>query len=189
VSALLNVGGLGGTRTSVPMDRSLRRLRGAAVVRILFGLLWAIDAWLKWLPGFIGGQTIAHELNPQSVSTPVVHGWVQLWHDVAGMNPGMFAMGTAVIETLLAAALIFGILSNLTFIVTAAFSFGIWTAPEHMHLPWGTPGMTDLGPSIGYVFAALALFYATAGATWSVDAVIRPHLGRFAPLAGTVPAA
>jgi hypothetical protein len=49
--------------------------------------------------------------------------------------------------------------------------------------------MTDLGPSIGYVFAALALFYATAGAAWSVDAVIRPHLGRFAPLAGTVPAA
>jgi len=125
------------------VDRSLRRLHGAAVVRILFGLLWAIDAWLKWLPGFIDGQTMAHELNPQAVSTPVVHGWVQLWHDVAGMNPGMFAMGTAVIETVLAVALILGILSKLTFIVTAAWSFGIWTAPEHMHLPWGTPGMTE----------------------------------------------
>jgi hypothetical protein len=49
--------------------------------------------------------------------------------------------------------------------------------------------MTDLGPSIGYVFAALALFVAAAGATWSVDAVIRPHLGRLASLAGSVPAA
>jgi thiosulfate dehydrogenase [quinone] large subunit len=170
-------------------DRSLRRFHGAAVVRILFGLLWAIDAWLKWLPGFIHGQTLTHELNPAAVPTPIVHQWVQLWHDISAVNPGAFAMGTAVIETLLGVALIFGVLCNLTLIVTAVFSFGIWTGPEHMHLPWTTPGMTDLGPSIGYVFAALALFVAAAGATWSVDTVIRPHLGRLASLAGSVPAA
>jgi thiosulfate dehydrogenase [quinone] large subunit len=177
-----------GPRSFAAGDRSLRRLRAAAVVRIFFGLLWAIDAWLKWLPGFIHGQTLTHELNPAAVSTPIVHSWVQLWHDVAGVNPGAFALGTAVIETLIGVALIFGVLCNLTLIVTAVFSFGIWTAPEHMHLPWTAAGNTDLGPSIGYVFAALALFAAAAGATWSVDAVIRPHLGRFAPLAGSLPA-
>ena len=188
MSAVLNTDDLRPRGSFVPEDRSLRRLHGAAVVRIFFGLLWAIDAWLKWRPGFIHGQMLTHELNPDAVQTPMVHSWVQLWHDVAAVNPGTFATGTAVIETLLAVALIFGILTNLTLIVTAVFSFGIWTAPEHMHLPWTTPGMTDLGPSIGYVVAALALFVAAAGATWSVDAVIRPHLGRLAPLAGSVPA-
>jgi thiosulfate dehydrogenase [quinone] large subunit len=188
MSAVLNTDDLRARRSFVPGDRSLRRLHGAALVRIFFGLLWAIDAWLKWLPGFIHGETLTHELNPAAVPTPIVHSWVQLWHDVAGVDPGAFALGTAVIETLLGVALIFGILTNLTLIVTAVFSFGIWTAPEHMHLPWTTPGNTDLGPSIGYIFAALALFAAAAGATWSVDSVIRPHLGRFAPLAGSVPA-
>ena len=188
MSAVLNTDDLRARRSFAPEDRSLRRLHGAAVVRILFGLLWAVDAWLKWRPGFINGQTLTNELNPGAVPTPIVHSWVQLWHDVAGMNPGAFAMGTAMVETVLAVALIFGILTNLTLIVTAVFSLGIWTAPEHMHLPWTTPGMTDLGPSIGYVLAALAMFVAAAGATWSVDAVIRPHLGRLAPLAGAVPA-
>ncbi|MCU1664847.1 MAG: hypothetical protein QOI36_5169 [Pseudonocardiales bacterium] len=188
MNAVLHTGEMRQPRSFAAVDPSLRRLHAAAVVRIFFGLLWAVDAWLKWLPGFIHGQTLTHELNPAAVSTPIVHSWVQLWHDVAGVNPGAFAMGTAVIETLIGVALIFGVLCNLTLIVTAVFSFGIWTAPEHMHLPWTTPGNTDLGPSIGYVFAALALFAAAAGATWSVDAVIRPHLGRLAPLAGSLPA-
>lgn len=34
-------------------------------------------------------------------------------------------------------------------------------------------GQTDLGPSIGYVFASLAMFFAGAGAVWSLDAVRR----------------
>jgi thiosulfate dehydrogenase [quinone] large subunit len=37
--------------------------------------------------------------------------------------------------------------------------------------------MTDLGPSAGYLFASLALFFAAAGSTWSVDRWLRPRLG------------
>ena len=43
--------------------------------------------------------------------------------------------------------------------------------------------MTDLGPSVGYIFASLALFFAAAGSTWSVDTWLRPRLGAFAWLA------
>jgi thiosulfate dehydrogenase (quinone) large subunit len=56
------------------------------------------------------------------------------------------------------------------------------------NLPWSKSGIADLGPSVGYIFASLGLFFAAAGATWSVDAVIRPRLGRFASLAGSYPA-
>jgi hypothetical protein len=43
--------------------------------------------------------------------------------------------------------------------------------------------MTDLGPSVGYIFASLALLFAAAGSTWSVDCWLRPRVGAFAWLA------
>jgi hypothetical protein len=163
-----------------------RRLRGAAAVRIGYGVVWAIDASFKWLPGFIHGQTLDKELGKASkLDVPVLHQWLQLWHSVAGINPGLFAVGTAVVETLIALGLIFGAFSNLIFIGSAVFSFGIWSTAEAFHLPWNTPGITDLGPSVAYIFASLALFCAAAGSVWSVDRRLRPKLGRLSWLAGS----
>ena len=160
-----------------------RWLRGAAVVRILFGALWAADATLKWQPGFIHGQTLHTELGKVSqVNTPVIHQWLALVHMVGMANPPAFAMGIAIIETLAALALIFGVLSNAAFIGTAMLSFGIWSGAEAFHLPFKS-GMTDLGPSVGYIFASLALFFAAAGSTWSVDSWLRPRIGRLGWLA------
>jgi len=160
-----------------------RWLRGAAVVRILFGVLWAVDASFKWLPEFRGGQTLPDELSRVAkVHTPVIHEWLELWNTVALANPGLFATVMAVVESLAALALIFGVLSNVAFVGTAVLSFGIWSGAEGFHLPFHA-GMTDLGPSAGYVFASLALFFAAAGSTWSVDAWLRPRLGRFEWLA------
>ena len=169
-------------------DRSRRRLHAVALVRVLFGLLWASDASFKWLPGFIHGQTVTRDLNPVAVPTPVFHQWLELWHYVSAPDPAALAMVIAVTETLIALGMIFGIFSNLVFVGSAVYAFGLWTTPEHLHLPWMS-GNTDLGPSAAYMLLSLALLCAAAGATWSVDAVIRPHLGRLAPLAGSVPAA
>jgi hypothetical protein len=49
-------------------------------------------------------------------------------------------------------------------------------------------GITDLGPSVGYVCASLALFFAAAGATWSVDGVLRQRLGRLGGVISAEPA-
>lgn len=49
---------------------------------------------------------------------------------------------------------------------------GIWSAAEAFHLPWTKPGITDLGPSVGYICASLALYFAAAGAEWSLDALL-----------------
>jgi thiosulfate dehydrogenase [quinone] large subunit len=188
MSSVVNVTGVQGGPSFADSERSPDRLHGAAVVRILFGLLWAADATFKWLPGFIHGQTVARDLNPAAVPTPVIHQWLEVWHAAAAPAPAAMAVAIAVIETLIAVGMVFGILSNLVFVGSAAYSFGVWTAPEHLHLPWMS-GNTDLGPSVGYMLASLALLFAAAGATWSVDVVIRPHLGPLAPLAGSVPAA
>jgi thiosulfate dehydrogenase (quinone) large subunit len=153
-------------------------LRGAAVVRILFGVLWAFDAGFKWAPGFIGGQTLPDELgNAASVDTPGVHQWLQLWNTIGLSAPATFATIIAILESLTAIALIFGAFSNAAFIGSALLSFGIWSGAEGFHLPFHE-GMTDLGPSAGYIFASLALFFAAAGSVWSVDTWLRPRLGR-----------
>ncbi|MCA1218587.1 hypothetical protein, partial [Streptomyces sp. 8L] len=160
------------------------RLHGAAVVRIVFGLLWAADATFKWLPGFIHGQTLGDELGKAAdVRTPVFHQWLQMWHAIGTSAPGTFAVGTAVVETLIALGLILGAFSNAVLIGSAVFSFGIWSGAEGFHLPW-KQGMTDLGPSVGYIFASLALYYAFAGSTWSLDTRLRPTLGRYGWLCG-----
>lgn len=170
-------------------DPVLRRLHGAAVVRIVFGLVWAIDASFKWLPGFVHGQTLGDELGAgATVHTPVIHQWIQLWHGAATSAPGAFAVGTGVVETLIALGMIFGVFSNLVFLGSAVFSFGIWSAAEAFHLPWTKPGITDLGPSVAYIFASLALYFACAGSTWSLDGRIRPLLGRFALISAPAPA-
>lgn len=80
---------------------------------------------------------------------------------------------------LIAVCLLLGAFSNLTFIGSAIWSFGIWSAAERLHLPWSKSGSTDLGPSVGYVIASLVLFFAAAGATWSVDGRLRPVMARF----------
>jgi uncharacterized membrane protein YphA (DoxX/SURF4 family) len=161
---------------------SVRRLHKAAIVRILFGVVWAIDAIFKWLPGFVHGQTLNEELGKaSSVKTPVIHQWLQLWHGIGTPHPAVFAVVIAIIETLIALGLILGAWSNLTFITSAVFSFGIWSSAEAFHLPWTRSGITDLGPSVAYIFASLALFAAAAGATWSADAAfLRRRMGRHA---------
>ena len=173
---------------SSPTVSSFGRPRLAAAVRIAFGVIWAIDATFKWLPGFIHGQTLDEELGGGSkIHTPVIHQWLQLWHGIGTASPGAFAVGTAIVETLIALCLLLGAFSNTVFIGSAVFSFGIWSTAEQFHLPWTRSGITDLGPSIGYVIAALALYCAAAGTTWSLDRVLRGRLGRYAWLTSPAP--
>ncbi len=149
---------------------SIARQHGAAAVRIGFGVVWAVDATFEWLPGFVHGQTLEDELGAGSkVRTPVIHQWIQLWHAVGTWHSAGFAVVIALLESVIALALIVGAFSNLVFVGSAILSFGIWSGAEGFHLPWSRSGITDLGPSVGYIAASLALLCAAAGATWSLD--------------------
>jgi thiosulfate dehydrogenase [quinone] large subunit len=174
--------------TSVSRVFSPTWLTGAAIVRILFGIIWSIDAIFKWLPGFVTGQTLPDELGGAAeIKVPVVHEWLLLWNSIGLSNPGGFAVAIAITETVFALLILSGAFSNFAFIGSALLSLGIWTGAEGMHLPWGRDGQTDLGPSVGYIIASLALFYAAAGSRWSVDSWLRPRLGKLAWLASPAP--
>jgi uncharacterized membrane protein YphA (DoxX/SURF4 family) len=131
--------------------------------------------------GFVHGQTLDNELGGAAkIQVPVLHQWMELWHTIAMASPATFAVGTAVIETIIALGLLLGAFSNLILIGSAVFSFGIWSTAEGFHLPWDRAGITDLGPSVGCIAASLALFFALGGAVWSVDGWLRPKLGKLA---------
>lgn len=84
----------------------------------------------------------------------------------------------AVIETLIAAALIFGFARKSTYIAAAVFSLLIWSTAEGFGGPY-TPGATDIGTSIIYVLVFLSLIALSAYTgppRYSVDRWMEQHV-------------
>jgi len=114
-------------------------------LRIAFGVIWLIDATLKWLPGFRAGymSTIMGEAQSQpGWLQPWFHFWIRFQHPDA-----MFlAYLVAVVETLIALALIAGFARKLTYISAIVFSLLIWATAEGFGGPYtaGAAGLLTL---------------------------------------------
>jgi len=139
-------------------------------LRITFGVIWLIDATLKWLPGFRAGymSTIMGEAQSQpGWLQPWFHFWIRFQHPDA-----MFlAYLVAVVETLIALALIAGFARKLTYISAIVFSLLIWATAEGFGGPY-TAGAADIGTAVIYavVFAGLlTLSYYAGPARFSAD--------------------
>ena len=139
-------------------------------LRVTFGLIWLIDAILKWLPGFRSSymSVIMGEAQGQP-------GWLQPWFNfwIRVQHPdAMFlAYLVAAIETLIALALIAGFARKLTYNAAIVFSLLIWATAEGFGGPY-TSGAADIGTAIIYavVFLGLLALSAYAGpARYSVD--------------------
>jgi len=148
-----------------------------AALRISFGLLWAVDAALKWLPGFRDGYLDA--LREGSRGQPAwLKPWFDAWIDLQKDRVTFFALLVAVVETLIALALLTGFARKITYSLGLVFSFLVWSTAEGFGGPY-TSGSTDVGASIVYVlvFAALLLFsYFQGPSRLSVDHWIEPRV-------------
>ena len=140
------------------------------VLRISFGIIWAIDAGLKWAPGFRAGymDTIMGARDGQP-------GWLRWWFDfwinLQHPQAAFFAYLVAALETLIALALIAGFARKVTYVAAIVFSFLIWGTAEGFGGPY-TSGASDIGTAIIYalVFGALlALSYYAGPARYSAD--------------------
>lgn len=162
-------------------NRAEWRQTAFGVLRIAFGIVWAIDASFKWHPVFVEDFTNylagAMKGQPQAIVA-----WIGFWLQVVQFAPYAFARLIAVCETLIALSFITGTLVNTTCVAGAIYSFMIWSCPEGFGGPY-KPGSTDIGTSIIYVFVFAAMFFASAGRRLSVDRHLGPRLGRFAFLA------
>lgn len=148
-----------------------------SAVRIGFGVIWLVDAILKWSPGFRSGYVDA--LREGAGGQP---GWLKPWFDfwirIQQPHAGLFAYLVAVIETLIALALIFGFARKLAYISAAGFSLLIWATAEGFGGPYAR-GSSDVGTALIYavVFISLLAINAQLGPSrLSVDAWIERRI-------------
>lgn len=153
------------------------RLKGMGFLRIVFGLVWAVDAWFKWQPDFVNNLTTYLTGNTDDHSA-WVHGWISFWIDIINVNPTLFAYLVALGETAVGLGLLLGLLSNLTYGVGIFLSLIIWTTAESFGGPYRA-GATDIGAAIIYVLVFVGLFLASAGLYYGLDYRLTLLLGRW----------
>ena len=162
------------------------RIKTIAALRIAFGLVWAIAAWLKWQPAFID-SFMDKVSGAKDGQAPAVQAWLSFWTNMFSMNPHFFACLEASMETAIAVLLIFGILTNLTCVVGILLSLGIWSVGEGFGGPYKLGNTTDVGTALPYALFFGVLLASAAGHYYSVDQWLTPRLGRFEFLAsGTI---
>jgi nitrite reductase (NO-forming) len=139
-------------------------------LRVSFGIIWLIDAVLKWLPGFRSGYMSM--LMGQAQGQPGwLRPWFTFWINVQHPRAIFFAYLAAVIETLIAVALIVGFARKLSYASAIIFSLMIWATAEGFGGPY-TSGASDIGTAVIYalVFAGLLTLMAYSGpARYSAD--------------------
>jgi len=153
-------------------SRSFGRSRpSASAVRITFGIVWLIDASLKWLPGF--RSSFAEQIQAAADGQPAwLHGWFAFWINVLEPRAGMFAMLVAVIETGIALSLILGFARKTTYVLAIGFSVLIWATAEGFGGPYAS-GASDIGTAVIYAVVFLALLVIEANAEpsrYTIDA-------------------
>ena len=159
-----------GSRLGRPLtDRvaNARRLTGVAILRIAFGVIWAVDASLKWQPAF--------QANFQQMLSDVAKGqpgflgwWFALWQFVVSGRAPVFGILTASTETYLALAVLTGFARKITYSVGILYGFFVWSVAEGFGGPYRPGTTTDVGAAIIYSLLFGALLLIDAG-RYSVD--------------------
>jgi thiosulfate dehydrogenase [quinone] large subunit len=127
-----------------------------AIFRILFGLIWAIDASFKWLPAFRNG--FLDQINTAAQGQPSwLNFWFNFWTHFLSHNPHLFAVMIAVVESLLALALIFGVARRVTYLSAIVFTLLIWGVAEGFGGPYSAAS-TDVGAAVIYAAVFFALY-------------------------------
>lgn len=130
--------------------------RHVATLRIIFGVMWLIDAFFKWRPsfrsGFLDQITSAGQGQPSWLNP-----WFHFWSTSLAHNPHLFALLTAMVESLIALALIFGFARRTTYLGAAVFSLLIWSVAEGFGGPYSSHS-TDIGAAVMYAVVFFALY-------------------------------
>ena len=167
------------SRRLIPMNW---RERGVGIARIIFGLVYVVAATLKWQPQF--QNTFVQQISAVSDGQPApIQAWISFWTHLVSINPLLFARIEATTETAIAVFLIFGIFSNLTYIVGIFLSLGIWSTAEGFGGPYLPGQTTDIGTAFPYALLFVMLLCLSAGRYYGLDQWFTSKLGRLGFLA------
>lgn len=127
----------------------------SSAVRAAFGLIWAINAYLTWQPGF-SAHYVGYLQNAANGQPTWLQFWFSAWIGLVTPAAGIFVWLTRIIETLIAIGLLFGLARKWAYVFEAIFSLLIWSTAEGFGGPY-TTGVTNLGPALVYVLVFIAL--------------------------------
>lgn len=166
---------------SSPLTLIHWRQKGVGVLRIVFGIVWGIDAWFKWQPDF-QNNVVSYLTKALNGQPSAIHVWITFWIQVVKVNPPLIAHFLALGETAVAIGLILGIFSNVTTIVGTLMALLIWSTAEGFGGPYNA-GTTDIGTAIIYAITFIGLFLTSSGLFLGIDQLLTPILGRWGFLA------
>jgi nitrite reductase (NO-forming) len=127
------------------------------VLRVLFGVVWLVDAFFKWQPGF--RSSFAAVLQGMVSSQPgIVRPWFQFWALIATHTGHLLPDLTAVTETAIGVALILGIARRPVYLVGALYALFVWAVGEGFGGPYALGISTDVGAALIYAFVFACLF-------------------------------
>ncbi|MGH7996128.1 MAG: multicopper oxidase domain-containing protein, partial [Opitutaceae bacterium] len=156
---------------------------GSGAVRAAFGVMMAVDAYLKWQPGF-ADHYVGYLQNASRAQPGWLEPWFNGWLLLVQGHVAAFVTATRLIESALALGLLLGFARRLTYWGGALFSLLIWSTAEGFGGPY-TAGATNIGPALIYMllFVSLAIFARVLGGTpYSLDYHIErrfPRWGRW----------
>jgi nitrite reductase (NO-forming) len=161
-------------RSSGNLVINSRRVMGLTMLRIGFGVIWAVDASLKWQPAF--------QANFQQILSGVAKGqpgflnwWFGLWQFVVSGRAPLFGIMTASTETYLALALLTGFARKFTYTVGILYGLFVWSVAEGFGGPYMPGTTTDVGAAIIYSLLFGALLLVDAG-RFSIDHLIEKRI-------------
>ena len=125
------------------------------ILRVVFGFVWLVDALLKWMPP-IRDHIVDILTQAQAGQPALEYAWIQFWVSIANIQPELFGIFIALVETLLALSLITGIFSRAALWSGILFSFLVWSVPQGFGGPY-QPGVTDIDSGIIYMLLFIAL--------------------------------
>jgi thiosulfate dehydrogenase (quinone) large subunit len=129
----------------------------ATVLRVLFGMVWLVDAFFKWQPGF--RDSFAGVIQGMVSSQPgILRPWFQFWALLATHTGHLFPDLTAVTETVIGVALIAGIARRPVYIIGALYALFVWAVGEGFGGPYALGSSTDVGAALIYTFVFASLF-------------------------------
>lgn len=128
------------------------------IIRIVFGLVFALDAYLKWQPDY--RNSFLDSLKQTAQGQPnFLHGWFHFWINLQSGDPMLWATITGITETALALVLLLGVARRVSYLGGAAYMVMVWAVGEGFGGPYGQ-GNTDIGTAVPYIllFVALLIF-------------------------------
>lgn len=138
-----------------------------SVLRIVFGLVWAVDAYFKWQPAFLDNFT--QYLTDGAQGQPaLVQAWINLWIHTVSVDPHLFGIIVAIAETAIAFGLLFGFFTRIALIGGIAMTLVIWSTAEGFGGPYMS-GSTDIGAAIIYAIVFIALWLGKCWRHYSID--------------------